>query len=66
MPTVKAQHAKIYYEACGPENATSHFIDIGDLLPPKLPDASNSMAAQAADLDGDGDEFAVTDKTQIS
>ena len=21
MPTVKAQHAKIYYEACGPENA---------------------------------------------
>jgi hypothetical protein len=41
--------------ACGPGNATSTFVDIGELLPPKLPDASNSMAASAADLDGDGD-----------
>jgi len=41
--------------ACGPDNATSYFIDIGDLLPPKPTDASNSMAASAADLDGDGD-----------
>jgi len=41
--------------ACGPHNATEHFVDIGELLPPKGPDAAHSMAAQAADLDGDGD-----------
>lgn len=40
---------------CGPQNATGAFVDIGDLLPPKLADAAHSMAAQAADLDGDGD-----------
>lgn len=41
--------------ACGPNNATAYFVDVGDILPPKLPGASNSMAASAADLDGDGD-----------
>jgi hypothetical protein len=41
--------------ACGADNATEYFVDIGDLLPPKPADASNSMAASAADLDGDGD-----------
>lgn len=41
--------------ACGSDNATEYFIDIGDLLPEKPADASNSMAASAADLDGDGD-----------
>jgi hypothetical protein len=39
---------------CGPDNATEYFVDIGDLLPAKPADASNSMAASAADLDGDG------------
>jgi len=41
--------------ACGPDNATGSFIDIGDLLPPKPADSANSMAASAADLDRDGD-----------
>jgi len=41
--------------ACGPDNATAYFVDVGDLLPPKPADAANSMAASAADLDGDGD-----------
>ncbi len=41
--------------ACGPDNATGDFVDVGDLLPPKPADAAHSMAASAADLDGDGD-----------
>jgi hypothetical protein len=41
--------------ACGPENATGYFVDIGDLLPPKPADSASSMGASAADLDHDGD-----------
>ena len=41
--------------ACGADNATEYFVDVGDLLPEKPADAANSMAASAADLDGDGD-----------
>jgi hypothetical protein len=41
--------------ACGPDNATAAFVDVGDLLPPKPAGAAHSMAASAADLDADGD-----------
>ncbi|RYG93544.1 MAG: hypothetical protein EON57_19865, partial [Alphaproteobacteria bacterium] len=54
MHTICAALAALAF-ACGPENATGSFIDIGNLLPPKPADSANSMAASAADLDGDGD-----------